>query len=101
MQFAYCTLKQWCWLCLTKENCFALLSRQHTRRQLTRHQAVFDAKACRILSAHSWVVCYTLRQETASNRFDVLAAKKRVLSQGVAHQAARHVFLVQKPLDAT
>jgi hypothetical protein len=42
-----------------------VLSRQHTRRQLTRHQAVFDAKCCRVLSAHSLLVCYPVRQDAA------------------------------------
>jgi hypothetical protein len=32
-----------------------VLGRQHTRR-FTRHQAVFDAKSCRVLSEHSRLV---------------------------------------------
>jgi hypothetical protein len=34
-----------------------VLCRQHTHRQLTRHQAVFDAKSCRVLIAQSRLVC--------------------------------------------
>jgi hypothetical protein len=48
----------------TQQRVIRALSLQHTNRQLTRYQAVFDAKFCRVSSAHSRLVCYPLWPQT-------------------------------------
>jgi hypothetical protein len=65
------------------ENSASRFSVFHCPAQLTRHQAVFDAKSCRVLGAHSRLVCYPLRHQTG------------LICLRVRHdQAASRVFLV-------